>query len=56
MRSRRRLLRLRLPQEGEVAAAPQRIKIGGSVQQAKLVRQPQPVYPPLAKQARIRAW
>jgi len=35
-------------------AAPQRIKIGGSVQQAKLVRQPHPVYPPLAKQARIQ--
>ncbi|HTS24339.1 MAG TPA: TonB family protein [Bryobacteraceae bacterium] len=32
---------------------PQRIKIGGAVQQAKLVRQPHPVYPPLAKQARI---
>jgi protein TonB len=31
----------------------QRIKIGGSVQQAKLIRQPRPVYPPLAKQARI---
>ena len=26
------------------------------MQQAKLVRQPKPVYPPLAKQARIRAW
>ena len=37
----------------EKAAGPQRIKIGGSVQQAKLVRQPHPVYPPLAKQARI---
>ena len=30
-----------------------RITIGGNVQQAKLVRQPKPVYPPLAKQARI---
>ncbi|HLK64864.1 MAG TPA: TonB family protein [Bryobacteraceae bacterium] len=37
----------------EKAATPQRIKIGGAVQQAKLVRQPHPVYPPLAKQARI---
>jgi protein TonB len=37
----------------EKPATPQRIKIGGSVQQAKLVRQPHPVYPPLAKQARI---
>jgi protein TonB len=30
-----------------------RITIGGNVQQAKLVAQPKPVYPPLAKQARI---
>jgi protein TonB len=30
-----------------------RITIGGNVQQAKLIRQPKPVYPPLAKQARI---
>ncbi len=37
----------------EKPATPQRIKIGGAVQQAKLVRQPHPVYPPLAKQARI---
>jgi TonB family protein len=30
-----------------------RIKIGGSVQQAKLIKQPRPVYPPDAKTARI---
>jgi TonB family protein len=30
-----------------------RITIGGNVQQAKLIMQPRPVYPPLAKQARI---
>ena len=30
-----------------------RITIGGNVQQAKLVSQPKPVYPPLAKRARI---
>jgi periplasmic protein TonB len=35
-------------------AAPQRIRVGGNVQQAKLVNQPKPVYPPLAKQARIQ--
>ncbi|MEN6608642.1 MAG: energy transducer TonB, partial [Bryobacteraceae bacterium] len=35
-------------------AAPQRIRVGGNVQQAKLVRQPRPVYPPLARQARIQ--
>jgi protein TonB len=34
-------------------ATPKRITIGGNVQSAKLVRQPKPVYPPLAKQARI---
>jgi protein TonB len=34
-------------------AGPKRITIGGNVQSAKLVRQPRPVYPPLAKQARI---
>ena len=30
-----------------------RLTIGGNVQQAKLISQPRPVYPPLAKQARI---
>jgi periplasmic protein TonB len=34
-------------------ATPQRIKVGGNVQSAKLMRQPRPNYPPLAKQARI---
>jgi len=42
------------PKKEEKPATPQRIRIGGSVQQAKLVRQPHPVYPPLAKQARIQ--
>jgi protein TonB len=41
------------PKEEKKAAVVQRIKIGGSVQQAKLIRQPKPVYPALAKQARI---
>lgn len=40
--------------EAPKAAAPQRIRVGGNVQQAKLVRQPRPSYPPLAKQARIQ--
>jgi periplasmic protein TonB len=31
----------------------QRIRVGGNVQQARLRHQPRPVYPPLAKQARI---
>ena len=33
---------------------PQRIPVGGNVQQAKLVNQPKPAYPPLARQARIQ--
>lgn len=33
---------------------PQRIRVGGNVQQAMLIRQPKPTYPPLAKQARIQ--
>lgn len=35
-------------------AETQRIRVGGNVQQARLVRQPRPQYPPLAKQARIQ--
>ena len=44
---------------GATAAMPppadgtKRITIGGNLQQAKLVSQTRPVYPPLAKQARI---
>ncbi len=34
--------------------APKRIRVGGQVQQAKLINQPKPIYPPLAKQARIQ--
>jgi len=42
------------PKKEEVKpVTPQRIKVGGNVQSAKLVRQPRPNYPPLAKQARI---
>jgi protein TonB len=33
---------------------PQRITVGGNVQAAKLIKQVQPVYPPLARQARIQ--
>ena len=35
------------------ANVPGRITIGGNVQSAKLTQQPRPMYPPLAKQARI---
>jgi TonB family protein len=38
------------PSTGE---APQRIRIEGSVQKTKLLQHPEPVYPPLALQARI---
>ena len=34
--------------------APKRIRVGGNVQQAKLLNKPTPIYPPLAKQARIQ--
>ena len=37
------------PKEG-----PKRIRVGGQVQAARVVSQPRPVYPPLAKQARIQ--
>jgi TonB family protein len=37
-----------------VAAAPMTIRIGGNVQSTKLRKQVAPVYPPLAKQARIQ--
>ena len=38
----------------DVPTTPDRIRIGGNVQQAKLIRQPHPVYPPDAKAARIQ--
>ena len=37
------------PKEG-----PRRIRVGGQVQTAKLINKVQPIYPPLAKQARIQ--
>jgi len=40
--------------EAPKQVAPQRIRVGGNVQQARLIRQPKPVYPPLARQARIQ--
>jgi periplasmic protein TonB len=41
------------PVKVEKPVTVQRIRVGGNVQQAKLIRQPRPIYPPLAKQARI---
>jgi protein TonB len=40
--------------EAPKPATPSRIRVGGNVQQASLLRQQKPVYPPLAKQARIQ--
>jgi periplasmic protein TonB len=39
--------------EAPKPVTPKSIRVGGNVQAAKLVRQPKPLYPPLAKQARI---
>lgn len=41
------------PKEVPKAKVVQRITVGGNVQQALLINQPRPSYPPLAKQARI---
>ena len=38
----------------EAQSAPSRIRIGGNVQQTKLVKQPHPIYPPDAKAARVQ--
>ena len=40
--------------EVQKPVTPQRIRVGGNVQAARIVNQPKPVYPPLAKQARIQ--
>jgi len=37
------------PPPVEQKKAPTRIRVGGQVQQANLIRQPKPIYPPLAK-------
>lgn len=42
------------PKAVEKPKPPSQIRVGGNVQAAKLIRQPKPLYPPLAKQARIQ--
>jgi TonB family protein len=42
------------PTTGETGDPSKRINVGGNVQQTKLISQARPVYPPLAKQARIQ--
>lgn len=41
------------PPPPKPVATPQRIRVGGNVQAANLINQVRPIYPPLAKQARI---
>jgi protein TonB len=41
------------PKKEEKVVVPQRIRVGGNVQAANLINQVRPLYPPLAKQARI---
>ena len=40
--------------EAPKPVTPQRIRVGGNVSAANLIRGPKPTYPPLAKQARIQ--
>jgi TonB family protein len=42
------------PQPSVASVAPQRIRVGGGVQQENLIHKIEPVYPPLAFQARIQ--
>lgn len=42
------------PKPVEKPKAPERIRVGGNVQAANLVKKVTPVYPPLAKQARVQ--
>lgn len=42
------------PKVEKKEVTPQRIPVGGNVQAAKLISQPKPIYPPLAKSARIQ--
>lgn len=41
------------PPEAPKPVTPQRIRVGGNVSDAKVINRVQPVYPPLAKQARV---
>ena len=42
-----------VPSPSPVPAPPTRIRLGGNVERSKLISGPRPVYPPLARQARI---
>ncbi len=41
------------PVSNENGPTPRRLPLGANVQQAKLIRQPKPLFPPLARQARV---
>ena len=43
-----------LPVKAPLSSGPSRVRVGGAVQSANLISQVAPVYPPLAKQARIQ--
>jgi TonB family protein len=47
-------MRDQAPTADPKTATPQRIRVGGNVQQAMLVEQVRPIYPPAAKEARIQ--
>ena len=42
------------PPPPQLATSSERIRIGGNIQAANLIQKPAPVYPPLAKQARVQ--
>ena len=42
------------PAQADSSQPPQKVRVGGNVQQSKLIHQVRPQYPPLAKQARIQ--
>jgi TonB family protein len=42
------------PQQQQPPATPERIRVGGNVQAANLIKKVTPAYPPLAKQARVQ--
>jgi TonB family protein len=48
------LMGLTLMGQDQTPSPPQRIRVGGNVQAANLIKKVTPVYPPLAKQARIQ--
>lgn len=48
------VVQIAAPEAQPTSLPPERLRVGGSVQQTKLIRQPRPVYPLEAKEARIQ--